>query len=98
MFGPPRRAPIWEAFLSLGTSFFGIALIGLIHQYGLNENGFPSIYGSMGATVVLLHATPNSPLVQPRNVVLGHFFSSIIGVSIYKISTLVAEDPQNLLW
>lgn len=52
----------------------------------------------MGATVVLLHATPNSPLAQPRNLIVGHFLSSIVGVTVFKLSALLANDPQSILW
>lgn len=35
-----------------------------------------------GATCVLLFAAPDSPLAQPRNVIGGHFISSLIGLLI----------------
>lgn len=97
-FGPPRRVRAWQAILSWATSFVGIALLGIVHQYALNEDNYPSLYGSMGATVVLVHATPDSPLAQPRNVIVGHILASIIGVSCFKISDAIAQDPDNLLW
>ena len=52
----------------------------------------------MGATVVLLHAIPSSPLAQPRNLIVGHLLSSIIGVSVFKIANLLVQDPQSILW
>ena len=52
----------------------------------------------MGATVVLLHAIPSSPLAQPRNLIVGHLLSSIIGVSVFKLSNLLIQDPQSVLW
>lgn len=38
------------------------------------------ILGSFGASCVLVFGYPNVPFSQPRNVILGHFFSSLIGV------------------
>ena len=45
-FGPPRRVPLWQAFLSWATSFVGIALVGILNQYALLGKGFPILYGS----------------------------------------------------
>ncbi|MFT6920954.1 MAG: CBS-domain-containing membrane protein, partial [Cognaticolwellia sp.] len=33
-----------------------------------------------GATVVLVFGVPASPLAQPKNVILGHFLTALIGV------------------
>ena len=38
------------------------------------------ILGSFGASCVLVFGYPNVPFSQPRNVVLGHFFSSLVGL------------------
>ena len=37
--------------------------------------------GSFGASAVLIYATPTSLYAQPRNLVLGHVLSAVIGVS-----------------
>lgn len=37
-----------------------------------------------GATCVLLYAVSQSPLAQPRNVILGHFISALIGLLFLK--------------
>ena len=38
------------------------------------------IMGSFGASCVLLFAFPSSPFSQPRNVILGHCLSGLIGL------------------
>ncbi len=38
-----------------------------------------------GATCVLLYAVSQSPLAQPRNVILGHFISALIGLLFLKL-------------
>ena len=38
------------------------------------------LIASMGASAVLLFAAPHSPLAQPRNVIVGHLVSALIGV------------------
>ena len=35
-----------------------------------------------GASCVLLHAVPQSPLAQPRNVIFGHVVSAAIGLCV----------------
>lgn len=44
------------------------------------------ILGSFGASCVILFALPDTPFAQPRNVILGHFFSSLVGLLV--VSTL----------
>ena len=40
----------------------------------------PLMLGSFGATCVLLFGFPESPFSQPRNVIAGHFLSSLVGL------------------
>ncbi len=42
----------------------------------------PKLYvlGSFGASCVLVFGYPDVPFSQPRNVVLGHFFSTLVGL------------------
>jgi CBS-domain-containing membrane protein len=41
----------------------------------------PLVLGSFGATCVLVFAYPDVPFSQPRNVVLGHVLSSLVGLA-----------------
>lgn len=65
--------------------FFGIGIIGFISSkyFTLNDNLF--LIGSFGASAVLVYGAANSPLAQPRNLVGGHVFSAIVGVTIHKL-------------
>lgn len=74
-----------EIFATFTASFIGISLIGLCQSkyFGLSDSLF--LIGSFGASAVLVYGIPTSPLAQPRNVVGGHLFSAIIGVSVAKI-------------
>ncbi|KAJ9130978.1 HPP family protein [Pleurostoma richardsiae] len=45
----------------------------------------PLIITSFGASAVLLFAAIESPLAQPRNFVLGHFISALIGTAITRL-------------
>ena len=46
---------------------------------------FMFLVASFGATAVLLYSSHTSPLAQPRNVLVGHFVSSVAGVTVYKV-------------
>lgn len=41
----------------------------------------PLVLGSFGATCVLAFGYPDAPFSQPRNIVLGHVLSSLIGLA-----------------
>lgn len=57
-------------------SFIAIIIIGYLTK---NYNNL-LVMGSFGASCVLLFGFPKSPFSQPRNVVLGHFLSSLTGL------------------
>jgi CBS-domain-containing membrane protein len=42
----------------------------------------PWIMAPFGASCILLHAVPQSPLAQPRNVIFGHAVFVAIGLSV----------------
>lgn len=56
--------------------FTSILILLLLTHY----TAYPFIMAPFGATCVLLYAAPKSPLAQPKNVILGHFISAIIGL------------------
>lgn len=76
--------PIDHLWTFIGA-FIGIASLGYLQgtQFGQTDNIL--LIGSFGATAVLIFGATNSPLAQPRNLIFGHLFSAIIGVSIYKL-------------
>lgn len=78
----PPRAPSHEIFWSSLGSFLGILAVYLVSHYqGLHLEDSLFLVGSFGASAVLLYAIPNSPFAQPRNLILGHVLSAIVGVS-----------------
>lgn len=78
----PTRAPGHEIFWSTIGSFIGIyAIYHFGHSQGLHLQDTLFLVGSFGASAVLLYGVPNSPYSQPRNLLGGHVFSAIIGVS-----------------
>ena len=56
----------------------------------------PIIFSSFGAMAVLLFASFEGPLAQPRNVVLGQFISALIATVITRLFALNAKYMSHL--
>lgn len=74
----PSNYFIAISWLSSLISIAAIGWLGRALHFGHIENFF--LITSFGATAVLVHAAPNSPLAQPRNVIGGHIVSAVVGV------------------
>jgi CBS-domain-containing membrane protein len=73
---PPLAAYRHIALAGLGGAL-AIAVLA-----GLGEGAaMPLVLGSFGASCVLVFGFPEVPFSQPRNVVAGHFLSSLIGLA-----------------
>ena len=66
-------------------AFVGVAIISFIHYNLISETDLVMVIGSFGASAVLVYGAINSPLAQPRNLIGGHVFSALIGVTCYKL-------------
>ncbi|KAK6465980.1 HPP family-domain-containing protein [Scheffersomyces coipomensis] len=86
---------IWlEIFIS---SFVGIALIeGVFKSHTVfTHHAAPLIFASYGATAILCFNSSSAPLAQPRNVLVGHFISAVIGLCIQKLFSLSEAGRAN---
>ncbi len=66
-------------------SFLGIFSISYFHKGILNDSDLTLVIGSFGASAVLIYGAVNSPLAQPRNLILGHILSALVGVISFKM-------------
>ena len=73
----PPRAPGKAVVLAFVGGFLAIAVIALLGQ----SLHVALVLGSFGASCVLVFGYPDVPFSQPRNVVLGHLFSTLIGLA-----------------
>ncbi|MCS5700899.1 HPP family protein [Cyanobium sp. FGCU-52] len=72
---PPRPAAKAVALAWLG-GFLAIAVVALLADF----LSVAMVLGSFGATCVLVFGYPDVPFSQPRNVIAGHFISSLTGL------------------
>jgi CBS-domain-containing membrane protein len=73
----PPRAPLAKiAAAGVGSALAIAVLATLQHSFALAV-----LLGSFGSSCAMLFAYPEIAFAQPRNVVGGHFISSLVGVS-----------------
>ncbi|CAL1189704.1 unnamed protein product [Candida parapsilosis] len=96
---PHRAAPDYFIWLEiLIATFSGLSLImGVFmhHNVFTDHHHAPIILASYGATAILCFNASQVPLAQPRNILLGHFISSTIGVGIQKLFSLSHGGRSN---
>ncbi|KAF9990669.1 hypothetical protein BGZ75_000487 [Mortierella antarctica] len=96
---PPTRPVVLLS--SFVASFIGISIVASLtyNAQWFMDRDVPVMAGSFGASAVLIYGAIESPLSQPRNVIGGHIMSSLIGVSLYKLFSLMsAESFARLHW
>ncbi|KAL1855608.1 hypothetical protein Plec18167_004053 [Paecilomyces lecythidis] len=85
----PLRYETW--LLAWIGAFIGILLIEAIMSTSTAFRDVyhaPTIITSFGASAVLLFGVIESPVAQPRNFVLGHFLSALVGTAISRLFVL----------
>lgn len=73
-----------EKLISTVGGFVGILLVLVVSGLVLDFHGVALVVASMGASAVLLFATPHSPLSQPWALLGGHLIAAFIGVTCAK--------------
>ncbi len=77
---PPRPALKNIAFV-WGGAFLAASVIGFLAWFSHQ----PLIMGSFGASCFVLFILPQSPFAQPRNVIGGHFTSTLVGLIFFHL-------------
>ncbi len=77
---PPRAGARAIALAWLG-GFLAVAAVALLTDY----LAVSLVLGSFGASCVLVFGYPDLPFAQPRNVIAGHFLSSLVGLAFISI-------------
>jgi CBS-domain-containing membrane protein len=79
--GGEMPLPAWPKAKAVALAWLGGTIAICAVAWASQAGGTPLVLGSFGATCVLVFAYPDVPFSQPRNVVLGHFISSLIGLA-----------------
>jgi len=94
-----------RTFLVYASCFIGascgVAIIESVYQALplLSGHQVPVVLASFGAAAILEYNAIESPLAQPRNLLLGHVLSAVIGVGITKLFLYLPPDRfQDLQW
>ena len=66
----------WQLFRSFIGGLIAISCLGILS----NLSTYPLLIAPFGASTVLLFGAPNSPLAQPRNLILGNLIGAISAV------------------
>lgn len=72
-----RNQVFYENLIAWCGAATGLGLIALISLI----TGQALLMAPLGASAVLAFSVPDSPLSQPQNILGGHFFSAVIGIS-----------------
>lgn len=72
----PPRAPARAVILAFAGGVLTLGGLAALTE-GL---GLLLVLGSFGATCVLVFGFPDAPFSQPRNIILGHLLSTLIGL------------------
>jgi CBS-domain-containing membrane protein len=83
----PERKPPKKILWSWLGAFLGIFVIAKLGELvaGLGHAEWIFLIGSFGASAVLTYGAPMAEFSQPRNLVLGHVVSALVGVTAYKL-------------
>lgn len=78
--GDAAALPPVPALKNIAFAWLG-GVLAIVATAGLAENmSVALILGSFGASCVLIFGYPDVPFSQPRNIVGGHFLSSLVGL------------------
>lgn len=78
-----NRALLGDSLWAWLGSALGVGLCGYLSSRFFEPQETTLLLGSFGASAVLVYGAIKSPLAQPKNLLGGHIFSGLIGVSCY---------------
>ncbi|KAF2747768.1 hypothetical protein M011DRAFT_38616 [Sporormia fimetaria CBS 119925] len=95
----PDVGNILGAIWSFIGAFSGLAVIAAVfnHVDEIQAHHPPALIASFGASAILEYNAIRSPLGQPRNAILGHGISALVGVGITKLF-LYHSDFAKIRW
>jgi CBS-domain-containing membrane protein len=77
---PPTPSLKAVGFVWLG-GFLAAAVVGFLACYAKQ----PLVLGSFGASIFVIFILPDTPFAQPRNIIGGHFISTLVGLLFFHL-------------
>lgn len=77
-----------NVMLSLFAGFGAFVAIALLSIFDASFQDVVLLMAPFGATTVLVFGVPQSPLAQPKNVIIGHLITAFIGVLFVQFFTV----------
>ncbi|MFC0119717.1 HPP family protein [Pseudoalteromonas xiamenensis] len=77
-----------NVMLSLFAGFGAFVAIAFLSIFDASFQDVVLIMAPFGATTVLVFGVPQSPLAQPKNVIIGHLITAFIGVFFVQFFTV----------
>ncbi len=77
---PPRPPLKRVGFVWLG-GFLAASVVGFLAFYTKQ----PLVLGSFGASIFVIFILPDTPFAQPRNIIGGHFISTLVGLLFFHL-------------
>ena len=65
---------------SITSAIFSTITIGILTLLTYKTEYGVFLIASFGSSMVLLYGYPESPFAQPKNIILGHFLTALIGI------------------
>ncbi|KAK0346861.1 hypothetical protein LTR91_009830 [Friedmanniomyces endolithicus] len=86
--------------LTFISTLAGLCLVAGVFNYGSAIAALhpPVLIASFGASAILEYNTIRSPLAQPRNIIVGHALSAVVGVGVSKLFQLNPTFFANYSW
>jgi len=98
---PAKEPPALISWiLTVFGTIAGLCVVGAVYNYapGVHKWHPPPMIASLGASAILDYNTIKSPLAQPRNQIIGHTISAIVGTAIARGFQLTPDIFANYSW
>lgn len=98
---PQHEITLWFKLMNILLITVGalLANLAVVQHAPLFTNNwhFQSLIPSFAASCVLIYGSIDAPFSQPKNLILGHFISGLVGVCIMKLF-MTNENNVQYLW
>ncbi|MDO7908021.1 HPP family protein [Paenibacillus sp. JX-17] len=85
-FASSARSPLKQNFVHALWAFLGGSITAFVLASFSSPTGLPLLMAPFGASCVLAFGIPDAPLSQPRNIIGGHFLTTLCGLMVLHLA------------